>query len=122
MPWKVWPFLHALYEFCLIINTVVAIAFWCVEAPFMLFNYAIAIPSTSLGGAVFTAIISIQHIVPFVLVLFEWWHNSIVVTTDRFELYLLIGLAYIMMLYALAMFFYPDVTIYHSIDFDKAPL
>ena len=88
----------------------------------MLFNYAIAIPPTSVGGAVFTAIISIQHIVPFVLVLFEWWHNSIVVTTDRFELYLLIGLAYIMMLYALAMFFYPDVTIYHSIDFDKAPL
>ena len=122
LPWTLWPLIHALYEFCLIINTVVSIAFWCIEGPFMVYNRAISLPPTSIGGAIFTTLISIQHIVPFVLVSFEWWHNSIVVTTNRLWLYLLIGIAYMLMLVILERFIYPSTTIYHSMDFANAPI
>lgn len=58
---------------------------------------------------------------PFVLVLFEWWHNSIIVTSDRLWLYFIVGMAYMSMLVFLAIFVYPDSTIYHSMDFVDKP-
>ena len=114
--------IHLLYEFCLIVNTVVAIAFWCIEGPFMVYRHAISLPPTSAAGAVLTTIIGIQHIVPFVLVLFEWWHNSMIVTSQRLYFYLLIGFAYMLMLSILKKFVYPTATIYHPMDFVNEPL
>jgi uncharacterized membrane protein len=45
-----------------------------------------------------------------------------VVTARRLRLYLSIGLAYLFMLIILEKFVYPSTTIYHSMDFEKAPL
>jgi len=59
---------------------------------------------------------------PFILVLFEWWHNSMIVTTGRLWLYLMFGLAYILMLCVLEKFIYPTATIYHSLDFVNSPI
>lgn len=44
LPWSLWAFIHAMYEFCLIINTVVSVAFWCIEGPFMVANFAVRVP------------------------------------------------------------------------------
>lgn len=122
LPWKYWFLIHAFYELTLIVNTVVAFAFWCIEGPFMIYNRAIAIPSTSAFGFIVTFVISAQHIAPFVLILFEWWHNSIAVSNDRFWVYLSIGLIYVLMLIILEVLIYPGYTIYHSIDFSRQPL
>ena len=44
------------------------------------------------------------------------------VTTSRLWLYLLIGIAYMLMLCILEKFIYPSTTIYHSMDFANAPI
>lgn len=56
LPWALWPLIHALYEFVLVINTVVTIAFWCIEGPFMLVGLAFGYPLT-LGNFVLVVVI-----------------------------------------------------------------
>lgn len=37
LPFSLWPLVHILHEWCLVVNTVVVIAFWLIEGPFMIY-------------------------------------------------------------------------------------
>ena len=37
-PWSTWAFIHAFYEFTLIVNTVVTLGFWYIEGSFMVYD------------------------------------------------------------------------------------
>jgi hypothetical protein len=60
----------------------------------------------------------LNHTHPIILVIFEWWHNSIVVTTARFWLYFLFTTSYIMTLVLVSKYYFPfGDHIYYAMDF-----
>jgi len=60
----------------------------------------------------------LNHTHPIILVIFEWWHNSIVVTTARFWLYFLFTTSYIMTLVLVSKYYLPfGDHIYYAMDF-----
>lgn len=119
-PWSLWPVITVLYEWVLVNNTVVTFAFWVVEAPFMCYAYFWS-PSTPLylHGELF-----ISHSLPFIGVLFEWWHNSIRVSTARVWLITLIVSVYPVCLMVSELYIVPleDMEkVYYSMDFAENP-
>ena len=60
-----------------------------------------------------------NHTHPLVLIIFEWWHNSIVVTMARFWVYTLFGFSYILVSQVLLAKFASKFGehVYYSCDF-----
>lgn len=117
-PWSTWAFIHAFYEFHLLINTVVTLGFWYIEGPFMVYDGFLFDEKSSYGAVIPIVVTTISHTLPMILIIFEWWHNSIVVTTQRIFVHFLFGLCYILMLVIVSKFYLPvGGRIYYSCDF-----
>ena len=94
----------------------VTCGFWLIEGPVMVYSGFLFGPTDS--GAFIWFWVIMNHTHPMILVIFEWWHNSIVVTTTRVWAQFLFGISYMMMLVIVAKYYstFGD-RVYYSCDF-----
>lgn len=90
LPFSLWSAIHACYEWSLIVNTVVVLAFWFLEGPFIIYNLA----WTTKTPYSMQFMYYFDHTVPYTLLIFDWWHCSIRVGFGRIWLYLMVSAAY----------------------------
>ena len=115
-PWNLWAVVHLAYEVCLVVNLVVTLMFWFIEAPIVLYNTSVSITPL----AIFS--IYIVHILPQLSVMLDWWHNSMEIKTTRLWFHLSVGSFYYLVAVwvTLNIKVFPD-TVYESLNIHGQP-
>ena len=112
-PWRHSLVIHALYEWTLSINLTAALFFWGVEVLFWSQRDPKSFRAITLGDAAFKYL---THTLPLILIIFEWWHNSIKVAFHRVTAYSVFMTVYFAILCFVSIV-KPDSKPYFAIDF-----
>ena len=115
-PWLQHLVIHALYEWTLAINLTAALFFWGVEVLFWSQRDPKSFRAITFGELGFKYL---THTLPLILLIFEWWHNSIKVAQHRVAAYSVFVTVYSAIL-CLVSYLKPDSKPYFAIDFENS--
>lgn len=118
LPFRLWPLVHVIYEWAMVINMVVTLAFWLMEAPFMIYFYW----WSSYTDLATNFALYYSHLVPMTLMLTDWYHCSIRISFKRVWLHLMFAAIYtVILIYATLYWTGYGSVVYQSMDFYRRP-